>query len=152
MKFACQIVFAIAMIFTLPTLSLAAPAADIFGNSETVAILRTTNYTTNITATAVDVRDYTGEARLIIGLWANGSGCAATLKIQESDASGSGFGDVGGLTLSATNSQQVSSFRVPLASRKRYLRAVLTKHAGGTTANIASSVFLIAKPERSGTF
>lgn len=71
------------------------------------------------------------------------SSYASVLKVQESDASGSGYADVPGMTVSAGagattgSTGAVCRFNVDMRGRKRYLKVVATPGNPATVSSVA---------------
>jgi len=88
----------------------------------------------SVDGTGVDVKDFNGVAHVILSTSAATAGTTPTLdvKLQESDALGSGYTDITGAAFTqvtdAADSTQMISFQV--GEVKRYVRAVAT--IGGT--------------------
>ena len=67
------------------------------------------------------------EALVVVNSGANGAGVTVNIKVQESDAEGSGFADVTGAAfaeIAEANDNTVYVGRLNLVGRKRYLRVV----------------------------
>ena len=117
-----------------------------------VAIVDDASWTT----LAVDTLDY-DYCTIIFNLGATDIAMAA-LKVQESDASGSGYADISGATAdggtnfdgttaalpSATDDGNVIVFQVDLKGRKRYLDLVATA-GNGSTGTFGSAVAILTK-------
>ena len=98
-------------------------------------------------------------AQIIVSLGATDIAMTA-LKVQESDASGSGFADVTGLVFgtsadiagntsalpTATNDNDLFIFEVDLRGRKRYLDLVAT-FGDGTAGTFASVLAILSRAE-----
>lgn len=116
------------------------------------AIVDNASFTTN----EIDTLDY-DYATIVFNLGATDIAMTA-LKVQESDTSGSGFADVGGLDMdgdtdldgsaaelpSATDDGSVVVFQVDLRGRKRYLDLVATA-GDGSTGTYGSAVAILTK-------
>jgi hypothetical protein len=95
-------------------------------------LLPAKTYNANTNGSAVDLQDYVGKGELRFFLSVGSvSGTSPTLdvKIQQSDAAGSGFADIAGAAfaqVTATGSQEIK-----VTPTKRYVRAVVT--VGGTS-------------------
>ncbi len=117
-----------------------------------VAIVDDASWTTD----AIDTLDY-DYCTIIFNLGATDIAMAA-LKVQESDASGSGYADISGATAdggtnfdgttaalpSATDDGNVIVFQVDLKGRKRYLDLVATA-GNGSTGTFGSAVAILTK-------
>ena len=104
--------------------------------------------TSTPTLTAIDVLDYEGSALIVLNSGAATAGSSPTLnvKIQHSDASGSGFADVSGATFEevtgSAGTAGIQVMKVNVSNLKRYLKAVAT--VGGTsTPTFAFSIDFI---------
>jgi hypothetical protein len=117
-----------------------------------VAIVDDASWTT----AAIDTLDY-DYCTIVFNLGATDIAMAA-LKVQESDASGSGYADITGATCdggtdidgntaalpSATDDGNVIVFQIDLRGRKRYLDLVATA-GNGSAGTFASAVAILTK-------
>lgn len=122
------------------------------------AIVDDASFTTN----AIDTAGY-DYATIVFNLGATDIAMAA-LKVQESDASGSGYTDIDGLDAngdttidgdaaalpSATDDNNVIVFQVDLRGRKRYLDLVATA-GNGSTGTYGSAIAILTKGAISAT-
>lgn len=98
--------------------------------------------TATTTSAAIDLQGFESAA-LIVNTGAIGGAGDFTAKLQESDASGSGFADVDAAHLTGTfpaSLEADSVVKVGYIGFKRYLKAVVTKNSG---TSIAASAVLI---------
>lgn len=102
--------------------------------------------TSTLTATGVDVKDYDGTVQLILMSTAATAGTNPTLnvKIQESDAVGSGYEDVSGAAFAeVTDAADVTEMiSLKIGELKRYIRVVGTI-AGTSTPTFAFGVCMV---------
>jgi len=82
-----------------------------------------------------DTQQYEGDIVLTLDHAAAGSGVTLTAKIQESDASGSGYTDVtgGAFTAAAANTAGFATLTLQGDALKRYLRVQFTVSGGSGT-------------------
>ena len=90
--------------------------------------------TSTRTGTGIDIQQYDGLAKIILMSGAASAGTTPTLdvKIQESDAQGSGFADLTGATFTQVTDAADSTemIQIDVSSTKRYIRVIGT--IGGT--------------------
>jgi hypothetical protein len=86
-------------------------------------------------AAFLDAQQYEGDIVLTLDHAAAGSGVTLTAKIQESDASGSGYTDVtgGAFTAAAANTAGFATLTLQGDTLKRYLRVQFTVSGGSGT-------------------
>ncbi len=110
----------------------------------------------SFTATEIDTKGF-AFCTIVVQVGATDIAMAA-LKVQESDTSGSGFGDVTGLVFgtstnlagststlpSATDDNKLFVFHVNLTGRDRYLKLVATA-GNGTSGTYASAVACLSR-------
>ena len=86
-------------------------------------------------AAFLDAQQYEGDIVLTLDHAAAGSGVTLTAKIQESDASGSGYTDVtgGAFTAAAANTAGFATLTLQGDALKRYLRVQFTVSGGSGT-------------------
>lgn len=101
------------------------------------------------TTAAIDTKGFS-YLTIVLSLGAMDIAMAA-LKVQESDASGSGYADITGtvggtdFTLpSATDDNKIVVFHINLVGRKRYIDLVMTG-GDGTTGTYASALALLSR-------
>ncbi|KQX42418.1 hypothetical protein ASD04_00135 [Devosia sp. Root436] len=119
---------------------------DLYHNIAAVPALAPAVQAASIDGAAIDLLGF-NRAAIIVSTGAIVSTGDFSVKLQESDASGSGFADVdvayvdtdAPATLEAT-----SAYRLGYRGHKRYIRTVLTK-AGGTSI-AASAVAVLGDP------
>jgi len=88
------------------------------------------------------------EALVVVNSGTNGTGGTVDIKIQESDASGSGFADITDAAfaqITEANDNTVYVGRLNLVGRKRYLRVVAT--VGTAACDLGVDVILGAAKE-----
>lgn len=120
----------------------------LFDNVKVLASLVPATRTADANGTAIDTQGY-GDGVVVIA--AGDIDLADTnetyvVNIEESDASGSGFTAVSGLSVTITADNQIALLRLSElnVARKRYLRAVLD--VGGTTPSIpGTALFLLGE-------
>lgn len=81
-----------------------------------------------VNGAAIDRKGFE-EALIVVNSGTNGTGGTADIKVQESDAAGSGFADVTGAAftqITESNDNNVYVGRLNLIGRKRYIRVVAT--------------------------
>jgi len=101
--------------------------------------------TSTLTTTGVDVAAYDGPCHLILQSSAATAGTTPTLnvKLQHSDASGSGFADVTGVAFSeVTDADLTEMLTVQIGDLKRYVRLVGTI-AGTDTPTFGFGVVMV---------
>lgn len=106
------------------------------------AVLTATN-----TSAGIDLRGYQS-ATVVINTGAIAGAGNFTPKLQESDASGSGFTDVAAADLLGSFPAALaadSAYRVGYKGNKRYLRTVITLNSGTSIA--AGAVIVLGHPE-----
>lgn len=89
-------------------------------------------------AAFIDTQQYEGDIVFSLSHAAAGSGVTLTAKLQESDASGSGYTDISGaaFTAAAANTAGFSSVGVNVDNTKRYIQVLFTV-TGGTGTGAA---------------
>jgi hypothetical protein len=91
---------------------------------------------------AIDRRGFE-EALVVVNSGANGTGGTVNLKVQESDASDTGFADIAGAAfpeITEANDNTVYVGRFNLVGRKRYLRLVAV--VGTAACDLGATVIL----------
>lgn len=110
-----------------------------------IEIVPVTTATSTHTGTGQDTQKYDGYAQFILTS-AAGTGTSPTLdvKLQESDALGSGYTDIAGATFTqVTDAADASEMiQVDMAARKKYIRAVGT--IAGTTPSFDFAVLAVS--------
>lgn len=115
--------------------------------SPVVSVAPAAARTTSTNGTGVDLRGY--QAAMVTFTPATITDGTHTPKLQESDASGSGYTDVaagdmvGSLAALASNTVQTVGYR----GTKRYLRAVVTVAGGPSTGGVYSAVVVRGYPQ-----
>lgn len=116
---------------------------DAWSCKPAVSILADDVTNTTVNGTAIDTAGF----NFAVGVFAveTTTGNLSVIKVQESDASGSGFADVSGLSftaLGATDDNKHVVGIIDLRDKKRYLRWVVTEDNTGTADAIAGLFFL----------
>lgn len=120
---------------------------DLYSNIGVVAAVAPAVLTATNTSAAIDVRGFQS-ATVVINAGAIVGAGNFTPKLQESDASGSGYTDVIASDLIGafpTALAADTAYRVGYKGNKRYLKTVLTLNSGTSIA--ASAVVVLGHPE-----
>jgi hypothetical protein len=112
-------------------------------NQKLLTVLRLFNLVTQTTTTngsAVDLQGYVNPGGRNMKAYVTGSSTAGTtpnlnVKIQESTATGSGWGDITGAAFAAVTATTPWSEEIHFVATKRYIRAVTTFDANTTSAS-----------------
>lgn len=95
-----------------------------YDNVNAVNLAANDTHSSSIDGTAIDIRDYTGEAMILLTA---GVSAAGTLdcKIQECDTSDGSFEDVSGATFTQiTTEASMQKIQLNVDARKRYIKLV----------------------------
>lgn len=107
---------------------------------QVIEVLAPARKTASENGSAIDLRDYVGDVKVILSTSAGG-GTTPTLdvKLQESDATGSGFTDISGADFTQVTDAADSTEAIVISadSNKRYLRAVTTIAGTSPTFDMA---------------
>ena len=120
---------------------------DLYSNIGVIAAVVPAVLTATNTSAAIDVRGY-NSATVVINTGAIVTAGNFTPKLQESDASGSGFTDVVAADLIGSFPAALAAdtaYRVGYKGGKRYLKTVLTLNSGTSIA--ASAVLVLGHPD-----
>lgn len=120
---------------------------DLYSNIGIAAAVAPAVLTATNTSAAIDLRGYQS-ATVVINTGAIAGSGNFTPKLQESDASGSGFTDVAAGDLLGVFPAALaadSAYRVGYKGNKRYLKTVLTLNSGTSIA--AGAVVVLGHPE-----
>lgn len=98
------------------------------------------------TATVVNAIDTAGfDEMLVLFEFGEMAGDMSACKLQESTASGSGYGDTTGAALTdltaATNAEKIAAMYVNLRGHKRYFEPVVTTTGGATLLSVTALLF-----------
>lgn len=107
---------------------------------QVIEVVAPARKTASENGSAIDLRDYVGDVKVILSTSAGG-GTTPTLdvKLQESDATGSGFTDISGAEFTQVTDAADSTEAIVISadSNKRYMRAVLTIDGTSPTFDMA---------------
>lgn len=107
---------------------------------QVIEVVAPARKTASENGSAIDLRDYVGDVKVILSTSAGG-GTTPTLdvKLQESDATGSGFTDISGAAFTQVTDAADSTEAIVISadSNKRYLRAVVTIDGTSPTFDMA---------------
>lgn len=107
---------------------------------QVIEVVAPARKTASENGSAIDLRDYVGDVKVILSTSAGG-GTTPTLdvKLQESDATGSGFTDISGAAFAQVTDAADSTEAIVISadSNKRYLRAVVTIDGTNPTFDMA---------------
>jgi len=115
---------------------------DLKNNIKVVPSILPQAVTGNVNGAEVDIRGFFGAT---LKLTSTTASVAGTIKIQETDTSGSGYSDVGTDDIIGTNDVAIvedETVTIGYRGSKRYLRAVFTHSADG----VISGDFILSSP------
>ena len=124
---------------------------DVYNEIASAQLLVADVRTSSANGTGVDIQDYIGKLKLVLDSEEGTGNADNTLdvKIQHSDASGSGYTDITGAAFTQVDGSTAAFESISLDTRstKRYIRAVAT--IAGTSPSYATSVILHGVKARS---